>query len=75
MPDLKMANRGSTLPPCMGCGDREEGCHSSCKAYSEWAKAEKIKRDDVRRKKNVELMKDEYVKVSRRKMKRRRRTK
>lgn len=60
MPDLKMSNHHSTIPPCKDCSDREIGCHSYCKAYGEWAKAEKVKRDETKNKRELELLSKDY---------------
>lgn len=38
--------------PCMGCEEREQGCHSHCVAYRKWA-AEK--RQDNNKKKWSEM--------------------
>ena len=46
--------------PCKDCVDREIGCHSTCKAYTEWVKAHNTERELVNKKRNTEGMLTDY---------------
>lgn len=60
MPDLKMSNHHSTIPPCKDCSDREIGCHSYCKAYGEWAKEHSSKREDMFHQRTADMIANDY---------------
>ena len=42
--------------PCMGCTEREEGCHGRCGRYQEWTKKNEQTRNLIRE----ERRKDSY---------------
>ena len=41
--------------PCKDCTGRFVGCHSTCKKYNDWVKAERKINDEIRQKKKEEL--------------------
>lgn len=47
-------DRRNVNNPCMGCKDRQVGCHGSCPKYAEFDRANKKRRDSKRQQREAE---------------------
>lgn len=60
-----------SAPPCKGCEDRNEKCHSNCWEYREWSENRRAKEDSARRQYFNEKRVTDYLIESAEKKKRR----